>query len=283
MTGAKRCLKTRPRYSTHLPHQTSLPLSKPIQSHHHRNQQEDFAKLRLANNKANMMKRPDSKLGRPRNYSEEQVREAINLLVNNGFSSTGITAARVKEVLCAKFHVTGGIDPRTLENVVDVLKEEHAQVEARSLIAELPAEIEAALVEANHASTQVQRLLVARQVRLYKQMAARECQELRQDKVNANLRLRQLEDDKAQLDAEHTALVNETAGLKALTAQLTQERDAALADTVSLRQELDRARADLVRTQRELEGRVTLSEELRQFLRHTAAPGAGAAQSGESD
>jgi len=175
--------------------------------------------------------------GRPNGYSIDQVRAVFGKLILGGEAITDISAKSTKAGLVSDFGVSDGIDVRSLETMVEFVRREAIQSERELLIRSLPTSVDVPVQAMIEDLRQNLLILLARQRNDFQVEANRACQDLTQDKKNANWRIAELE---GLLDAE-----TKTVG------QITQERDAARAEAVEAAGERDAAQSMLAMRERE--------------------------------
>ncbi len=101
--------------------------------------------------------------GRPPKYAQEQVRDAVQALVEEGVSLEQIDAKAVKSKLCALHGVSEGINAQSLEGPVMLVLEDLADEEQRNLLKALPDPVAPAVDEILTGMKQDLLLLVAGQ------------------------------------------------------------------------------------------------------------------------
>lgn len=176
--------------------------------------------------------------GRPKNYTIDQVRQAVTSLIGEGIAVGQVDARTVKARLCSSFDVSDGICTRSLEEPVRLVLDEYAENQRSVLVQALPAGV-APAVETILARMQQDVLLVVAEQNARCQTAAdAKCEELRRDKLNANWRVSELE----------TAGAEQAQRIADLESELSRER----AEKSAIAKELEAVRSDLRRSEQEV-------------------------------
>ena len=175
--------------------------------------------------------------GRPPKYSVGQVRDAVGALFNSGKAVEAIDATMVKSILVSDFQVSNGIDVRSLEPMVEHVRQEVIEAERNALLKALPASTAPAVEALIKSLGQDLMVFLARARSEFQAEASREGDELRRDKQNANWRITELETQ-----------LRDSAGQ---IAQITRERDAALAQATEMMRERDDACSSLATRERD--------------------------------
>ncbi|WP_116081779.1 hypothetical protein [Tropicimonas sp. IMCC34011] len=178
----------------------------------------------------------EKKIGRPPQYTEDQVVEGIEIVEKNGERPTGDT---VKKAMCARLGVRESINAQSLEKEVQRLLEDRDRQRRERLIAALPGESRAAVKEIGAMVENAVLLHLGQELEGLRALAA---QKVAAQEVDLGIQRAQIRDllskidhlaveiadlDHAKLEVEDLlAKANsENAALKARVADLQKEQD----------------------------------------------------------
>ena len=177
--------------------------------------------------------RKNSAGGRPTSYDPNLVHAVISEGLAEGIPAADLDTAYVKEKLVKEMGVKATVRPETLKGHVAAAHAEIVETENKKLLAALPEGIATAVDKSVAATGKELLLVVARQHLASQTWAEKVCDELREDKRNAQHRIAELEGQ----------LVRE----KETQKRLLGERNTLAEQLATVQEELRIARSDLER------------------------------------